>query len=102
VTYHREPGALAPSAPTDRHFWARSVSGTGTQTLVWPVHEGDWRVVVMNSDGTRGVRAGVRVAAKSDLLLWVGVGVAGFGGLLAIGAGALLVHARRAGHPTES
>jgi hypothetical protein len=95
VSYHRELGTGTPEAPTAQHFWARSTSGSGTRTLAWPVQKGDWRVVVMNSDGSQGVRAGVRVGAKSNFLLWLGIGVATFGGLLAFGAGGLLWHTRR-------
>ena len=102
VTYHRELGTGTPGAPGVQHFWARSTSGGGTQTVAWPVRKGDWRVVVMNSDGSKGVHAGVRVGAKSNVLLWLGIGAATFGGLLAFGAGGLLWHTRRVTRTDES
>jgi hypothetical protein len=66
--------------PADQGFWAATASGPGTQTLTWDPQDGDWSLVVMNSDASPGVAADVRVGAESDLLLPLGVGL----GILAL------------------
>jgi len=80
VDYKRRPGSAVPAAPASRSFWASRTSGSGRQTLTWPVEEGNWAVVIMNADGSAGVEAGVSVGAKAGFLVWVA------GGLLALGA----------------
>ena len=80
VDYKRRPGSAVPAAPASRSFWASRTSGSGRQTLPWPVEEGNWAVVIMNADGSAGVEAGVSVGAKAGFLVWVA------GGLLALGA----------------
>ena len=69
-----------PPAPASQSFWASRTSGSGRQTLTWPVEKGNWAVVIMNADGSAGVEAGVSVGAKAGFLVWVA------GGLLALGA----------------
>jgi hypothetical protein len=61
--YADRPGATRPAAPAAQGFWSASAHGTGRQTLTWDVQDGDWSVVVMNEDGSRGVDAGVRAGA---------------------------------------
>jgi hypothetical protein len=67
--------------------------------VTWKVREGDWSVVLMNADGSRGVAADVDLGAKLSFLLWVAIGVL-IGGVLLLGGGvALIVLAARRGPP---
>jgi hypothetical protein len=95
VTYARRAGSATPTAPGEQTFWAAKATGSGRQTMTWPVAKGDWAVVVMNADATRGVRTNVRVAAKLPLLLEFGVGLLAGGGLAAAGAAVAIFHGRR-------
>jgi hypothetical protein len=90
VTTRLRPGSSAPGAPADERFWAASESGPGTQSLSWPVESGDWAVVVMNADGSAGVRTDVSVGAKVPAVLWIGIGLLVAGIALAAGGGALI------------
>ncbi len=46
----------APSGmPAQQSFWVVSASGTGAQELTWNPTQGNWAVVVMNSDMSRPV-----------------------------------------------
>ncbi len=84
------PGTATATAPATQRFWAASVTGTGTQTLVWPSEGGRWAMVVMNADAHRGVATDVSVGAKIGVLLPIGIGFATFG-LLALGAGVMMI-----------
>jgi hypothetical protein len=68
VDYRRQPGASLPLAPAAQHFWAASDHGTGERTLTWDAEDGDWSIVVMNADGSRGVDAGISAGAEVPLL----------------------------------
>jgi hypothetical protein len=74
ATYLSVSGDAPQEPPTDQTFWAASASGVGQQTLSWKVREGDWSVVLMNADGSRGVAADVDLGAKLAWLLWVAIG----------------------------
>jgi hypothetical protein len=95
VTHHARPGTSTPAAPTTQTFWSSHVSGSGRQTVRWPVQEGNWSVAIMNADGSAGIRTSVSVGAKTRLLLWVGIGSLTLGGLLAAGSAACFVAWRR-------
>ncbi len=84
------PGGPPPGPPADQAFWVASASGTGTQTVVWPVRSGSWAVVVMNADGTAGVDVRATVGATVHALLWIAIGLL-IAGVLVLGAGALLI-----------
>lgn len=84
-------GELGPTAPTTQTFWVESTAGTGTQTLRWPAESGRWSVVVMNADGSRGVSADMSVGIKTGLVLPIGLGVGGFGLLMALGGLIMLI-----------
>jgi hypothetical protein len=67
--------------------------------VTWKVREGDWSVVLMNADGSRGVAAEIDLGAKLSLLLWVAIGLL-LGGVLVLGGStALIVLAARAPRP---
>jgi hypothetical protein len=88
-------GRAEPGAPADQSFWVASTSGSGEQTLRWNVRNGDWRAVVMDASGARGVAADVAVGAELPALLGFGLGLAGAGVLLLALGGAILVIAVR-------
>ena len=99
VTYLPISGGAPDGPPTEQGFWAASASGVGTQTLTWKVRDGDWSVVLMNADGSRGVDADVDLGAKLSFLLWVAIGLL-IGGVLVVGGStALVVLAARTRHP---
>jgi hypothetical protein len=91
----RLPGRAPELAPAQQGFWTVQSSGTGTRTLVWPVEEGSWTVVVMNADGSRGVDVRADVGAKAPALEWISLGLLAGGLVLLGGAVALLVFAVR-------
>ena len=95
VSYKQVAGQAPAGAPGQERFWDASVTGTGSQRLTWKPRGGNWAVVVMHADGSRGVKADVRVAAKSSLLRWAGWGLIGGGLLLAVGAAGAIVASRR-------
>jgi hypothetical protein len=92
-------GAHAPAGPpTGQGFWVAQTSGRGAEVLTWRARKGNWRVVLMNADGSRGIGATVSIGAKFPHLLSFGVGVAGLGALLLLVSGGGLyaaVHTRR-------
>ena len=99
ATYLSVSGGAPEGPPTDQTFWAASASGVGTQTLSWKVREGDWSVVLMNADGSRGVAADIDLGAKLSFLLWVAIGVLIGGVLVTAGSAALIVLAARKPRP---
>jgi hypothetical protein len=102
VTYLPITGGAPDGPPTEQRFWASSASGVGTQTVTWKVREGDWSVVLMNADGSRGVAADIDVGAKISFLLWVAIGVLLGGVLVTGGSTALIVLAARTRRPQPS
>ena len=46
---------LAP--PVDQDFWVARSSGATSAATSWHLHDGKYRVVVMNADGTPGIQA---------------------------------------------
>ena len=54
-------------APTAVDFWVSSATGTGEQTLEWPLEQGAWTLAVINADGSEGVdvraSGGIRIEA---------------------------------------
>ncbi len=89
-------GTIAPAPPSDQTFWHTSAQGEGTQTLTWEIEPGDWMLVVMNADGSRGIDVSGTVGAETPWLLAVGIGLLAAGVLLtALGLALVLFVARR-------
>jgi Domain of unknown function (DUF4389) len=101
VTSTRHAGDHRPAAPGGQRFWEASASGTGRQTVVWKIRSGRWSVVVMNASARPGVDARVNVSAKSDIVLWIGLGLLGGGLLAAAVAAGLLVAGLRTPGPSS-
>ncbi len=95
IRYARRSGHATPSAPSGQRFWAVKASGSGRQTLTWPVRKGSWAVVVMNADAAKGVRADVSVGAWVPFLVWLAIGLLGAGAVLGAGAGAAVFFGSR-------
>jgi hypothetical protein len=93
------PGDRRPAPPAEQGFWAASATGTGTQALTWKVQEGRWAVVVMNADGSRGVAADITVGAKSNIVLWLAIGLTGLALVIGGVGAALLVSSGRSPRP---
>lgn len=95
--YSRRPGSGTDPVvfPGEQTFWVASSSGMD-ETLDWEPEDGDWRVVVMNNDSSRGVSADMSIGAELDTVLWIGIGLLVAGGLFAAGAAlAITAGARR-------
>jgi len=74
---HDHSGERRPARPADQQFWAASVHGSGTQSLAWDLKDGDWSIVVMNADGSRGVDTDISAGAKIPFLGtfgWISLG----------------------------
>jgi len=76
--YDSIAGSARPARPTSRHIWVAST--TGSAPLRWKVREGNWSVVLMNADGSKGVTGDVKLGASISYLGWLTAG------LLALGA----------------
>ena len=95
LDYSRQRGGAPRSPPGEQSFWEESFTGSGEQTLEWAPEEGDWRVVLMNPDGSRGVSAEMRIGAELDSLLWIGIGLLVAGGLISSAAALAITTAVR-------
>jgi uncharacterized protein DUF4389 len=84
--YEREDGGAPSGPPGDQTFWAAKASGTGEQTLEWDPEDGDWQLVLMSEDASRGVSSELAIGAELDSVLWIGIGLLAVGALLALAA----------------
>ena len=95
VTYERQPGRRPRGQPSQQPFWAATATGSPDETLNWDVESGNWTVVVMNADASRGVAVNVAVGAKIGFLLWIAIGLLVVGGILLVGSAFLIYLAFR-------
>jgi hypothetical protein len=96
VSARLEGGRRRPAAPASQGFWRVQASGSGTQTITWPLEAGDWSAVAMNADGSPGVALDARFGARVPWLRWVAIGLLATGGIaLVIGIGLLSLGLRR-------
>ena len=85
-SYSRRPGGPPENPPGEETFWVASTAGAGERTLDWEPEDGNWTVIAMNTDGTRGISTELSIGAELDSVIWIGVGLLVGGGVLAAGA----------------
>jgi len=90
-TYQTIAGGQPPTPPTSQVIWVSQASGSGTQTITWTPTSGDYWVVVMNADGSKGVDANVQVGARVTILSWIGWGLL-IGGILVALIGVVIIY----------
>ena len=86
---HRRAGHRTPAAPTAQTFWVAQDSGTHAD-VDWKVRDGDYKVVVMNADGSRGVDSVGHFEAGAPYLSSVALSAL-LAGLMALGAGGIVL-----------
>ena len=82
-SYQRVARRAPAGSPGEQTFWVAQVSGSGEQTLEWEPEDGDWQLVLMNADASRGVSSELAIGAELDSVLWIGIGLLVAGALLA-------------------
>jgi hypothetical protein len=86
MKHHPRGGSARPEAPGKQSFWTAKASGTDGATLHWKAQSGEYRMVVMNADGSPGVRTRGDVAVTiphTSAISWSLIG----GGLALLLAG---------------
>lgn len=98
--YWTTQGGAPSTPPTEAGFWAAQSSGTGLQSVQWPVQEGSWTIVMMRPDGAQGVAADVAAGVTAPALTTAAVVLMVMAGLGLLVAAALLVLAVHRRHRT--
>ena len=88
--YRTHSGGAPSATPGSQSFWSEQASGAGTQTLLWHVSSGQWAIVLMNADASRGVNAQVAIGATVPFLFGLALGLLIAGAVVLVG-GALLI-----------
>ena len=103
LQYETSTGTTIPPAPATQTFWLENAAGSRSQRLDWRIEPGDYCVVLMNDDGSRGVNAVVSLGIKAPVVLTIAAIVLGVGAaLFLLGLVAILLSARRPTHGTSS
>jgi hypothetical protein len=89
--YTQRAGTRHPARPAAQDIWAAQ----GSETLTWNARKGDWSVVVMNADGSRGVTSAVSAGAKVPYIAEIGYGTLGLGVLFIIATAVLTAYGSR-------
>jgi len=102
ASYRDHGGDRRPALPAEQDFWAASAHGEGTQTVAWDLEDGDWSIVVMNADGSRGVDTDISAGAKVPFLGTLGWVALGGALVLLITAGTLVYLGIRRPRPPQA
>jgi Domain of unknown function (DUF4389) len=97
--FRTHSGGAPASRPGAQTFWSASSTGTGQHALTWKPQAGNWRIVLMNADGSAGVSSDVSIGANTPHLLTIAIVAAGTGLVLLLISGAGIYLAVR---PRES
>jgi hypothetical protein len=95
--FHTYPGGAPATPPTAQQFWGASATGPGTQTVTWKPRPGNWRIVLMNANGSAHVSSDLSIGARLPYLLAIGIAAVSLGlVLLLISGGAIYLAVRPA------
>jgi hypothetical protein len=86
--FRTHPGGAPATPPGAQTFWSARSTGSGQQTLTWKPQAGNWRIVLMNADGSASVSSEVSIGAKMPHLLTIAIAAAGAGLMLLLISGA--------------
>lgn len=84
-------GQAPPALPTSLGIWTTSATGPGSQSVTWPLRDGDWTVVIMRLDASPGLDVSVDAGATFPVIKPVITAIAITGGLFLLLALGLLV-----------
>jgi hypothetical protein len=87
----RHAGTVRPTPPAAQDFWVQH----GESGLDWKLRAGDYRVVMMNADGSPGMSTRARFGVEIPHLPTIAGAVAGLGLLIILAGGALILAGRR-------
>jgi hypothetical protein len=90
IDYRRLGAGAPPALPATQSIWRAHATGTGTQTISWPVEKGHWSAVALNADGSRDVSIDAQLAARLSHAWWIVIGLFVIGGLSLAGGSALV------------
>jgi len=94
-------GAARLAPPVDQDFWVARSSGATSAATSWHLHDGRYRVVVMNADGAPGIHADGKFGLHLPWLTPVAVTALGGGAaVLLVGIAVLVIGLRNVPEPT--
>ena len=100
LTTSVQAGTAELTPPGEQDFWVTQSEGARTARATWDVHDGSYRIVVMNADGSPDVHVDGSVAVHIPLLLGAGaIAAVGGLGLVALGVGLTVAGARSKPEP---
>ena len=95
MEHHPRGGSATPEPPSEQDFWVAQSTGAASAKLDWKAGGGEYRMVVMNADGRRGVRTQGDVSVTIPHTSAVAWSLIGGGLLLLLGGAATIVLAMR-------
>ena len=88
------PGKEVAAPPASQTFWVLQDQGN-TPTISWGSQDAGQVLVVMNADGTRGVKTDLTLSASSTSIFPISIGMVLLGGVLMLLGIYLIVRRRR-------
>ena len=82
-----------PERPAEQSFWVAQGSGADKAALDWKVRDGDYRMVVMNADGSKGVHTAGSVDLEVPHLPTIAWILIGSGVVFLVGGSAAIIAA---------
>jgi hypothetical protein len=95
LTRRPHAGTTRPEPPSSQTLWVAKATGRNTATLDWKVRDGDYRLVLMNADGSRPVDADGEVKLTLPHVAGIAWALTGGGLLLLLGGITAVVLAAR-------